>query len=139
MTVLADFLKDTSGKTWIVYPDGEGGMAVSDESTVSQESESWTDPSYTIPTTFAPVYRTLADGDGNTWYMYIGIAGSIVISDTVPTAVAGIWMDPNYGLATQEATTGDEIYMAYQDINETDWYVYPDGEGGYTITTTQPS
>ena len=26
MTILADFLKDSSGHTWRLYPDGEGGF-----------------------------------------------------------------------------------------------------------------
>ena len=139
MTILADFLRDSSGKAWRIYADENGALVVSDVSTASQESESWTDSSYTVPTTFTPIYRTLADSAGNIWYIYPDTNGGIVVDDTEPTAIAGVWVEPDYGLDESEASTGNEIYLALKDVAEKDWYFYPNSDGSYTMTDTEPS
>jgi len=143
MTIVADFLRDSAGKWWKVYPTDHGELAITDVIDYPS-TEVWTQPTYTVPTTYQTTYRTLADSAGTTWYVYMNTDGEVVISTTQPTTVdAGIWYDYVYGYHTNvdetEATTGDEIYDALEDINGTDWFIYPNADGELIITTTEPS
>ena len=147
MTVLADFLRDTTGKIWRIYPNTRRnpvtGQYQSAEllMTDSLWDDAWSDPSYTIPTAQALTYRTLADSAGKTWYIYMNTNGEIVITDTAPTVTTGVWSEPLYGLPVtpNEATTGNEIYLSLVDSAATDWFVYPNADGELVISTTEPT
>ena len=143
MTIVADFLRDSGGTLWKVYPNADGELVVTDVIGYP-DTEAWTQPTYLAPTTYQTTYRTLADSAGTTWYIYINTNGEVVISTTQPTTVdAGIWYDYVYGYHTNtdenEATTGNEIYDALEDVDGTDWYIYPNANGELIITTTEPS
>ena len=142
MTIVADFLRDNSGKTWKVYPNTDGELVITD-AVDYPDTETWTEPSYLAPTTHQITYRTLADSAGTTWYVYVNTDGEIVISIIQPSTVAeGIWYDTLYGYHTntdeQEAATGNEIYDALKDIDGVNWYVYPNANGELIMTTTEP-
>lgn len=140
MTILADYLRDNTGKTHRIYPNADGELVI----TSDYWDESWTNPTYAYGSTYTD-YQTLADSAGNTWYIYLNTEGEyteIVISDTAPSSNAGVWLDPVYETGKQaptEATTGDEIYMALQTSGGADYYVYPNSDGELVITTTEPS
>jgi hypothetical protein len=145
MTILSDFLRDNQGTVVRIYPDASGELLVV---TPNQFDDGWSDASYTIPTE-GYEYRTLADSDGNTWYAYVVRVQAdgethheIQISSAAPTSQpAGIWREPKYGaaLVATAADVGSEIYLAFEDLSGTDWYVYPTNEGELKITTVQPS
>lgn len=145
MIILSDFLRDNYGQVIRIYPSASGELLIS---TPTQLDDSWSEPSYTIPTE-GYEYRTLADSAGNTWYAYVvrieteeEIQHEIRISDVAPTAQSkGVWREPKYGISLVEtaADTGNEIYLAFEDLSGTDWYVYPTVDGELRITTSQPS
>ena len=137
MTILADFLRDTTGKVWRIYPNISGELVIFNS---LWDEEDWSDPSYIIPTTQALTYQTLADSAGNTWYIYVNTDGEIVITDTAPTVTAGVWSEPTYNPVTaDEAATGNEIYLSLVDSAATDWFVYPNADGELIISTTEPT
>ena len=141
MTILADFLRDSQGSVHRIYPIGGGELRI----TTSQLDDGWSDPSYTIPSGGELTYQTLVDSAGTTWYLWPTSIeegeGELWLTTVLPDPIEGTWNEPIYGdkLTPTEATTGNEIYLAMRQLDATDWYVYPDGEGGYTITTTEPS
>lgn len=147
MTILADFLRDNSGNVLRVFPDATGELHITSDQWGS-DSGGWTAPSYTIPVD-GYEYRTLADSAGTTWYVYLvkletedEVHWEMTLSTVAPTAQQdGIWRDPKYGASLVEtgAASGSEIYLAFEDVNGTDWYVYPTEHGEFIITTTQPS
>lgn len=141
MTILADFLRDTTGKVWRIYPNISGELVIFNSLLTPWDEEDWSDPSYTIPTAQALTYRTLADSAGKTWYIYMNTNGEIVITDTAPTVTTGVWSEPLYGLPVtpNEATTGNEIYLSLVDSAATDWFVYPNADGELIISTTEPT
>jgi len=148
MTLLADFLKDSNGKTWRVYPGPDGELRITDvnvESAAEDEfskpiyiATTWGNPSYTIPG-YNVVYWTLKDSAGTTWYVYPNSLGELVITNVEPPMTAGIWMDCDYTSLEATAVVGGEIYTAMKDADLTAWYVYPNSLGELIITTVQPS
>lgn len=147
MTILADFLRDNYGNVIRIYPSVDGELYVSLDQWGSS-SGGWSEPTYVIPTE-GYEYRTLADSDGTTWYVYLvridagdEVHWEITISNTAPTAQpAGMWRGPKYGgvLTETAASVGDEIYLAFRDVNSTSWYVYPNASGELIISTTVPA
>ena len=137
MALLADFLRDSSGEAYRVYPNTGGELVIDTD----LWEDPWTDPTYTIPTEAGMTYQTLADSAGTTWYFYINTDGEGVITTVAPTVTVGTWNDPVYGtkVTPDEATTGDEIYLSLADSDSTEWFVYPNSAGELIITTTEPS
>ena len=148
MTTLADFLRDSAGTLWKIYASGDGEIIVTTGEVTglyngwtqtTYNAATWTEATYSIPTSIKPTVRTLADSAGTTWYMYMDPEGALVLSTTEPSAVPGTWTKYDYGLDETEASTGDEVYLKVDDISGTDWFVYPSVDGEYILTTTEPS
>jgi hypothetical protein len=147
MTILADFMRDNSGNVLRIYPDVLGELHITSDQWGSDDG-AWSSPAYTIPTE-GYEYRTLADSAGTTWYAYLvkveagdDTHWEITLSTTAPTAQPdGVWRDPKYGaeLVETDAVVGSEIYLAFQDVSSTNWYVYPTIDGEFKITTTLPA
>lgn len=138
MTLLADYLRDNTGKTFRIAPNFDGELVIS----ADIWDEEWTAPTYVTGTRYAE-FQTLADSAGTNWYVYVRTDEGypeIVISPTALSMSSGVWDEAKYGtkLTPTEATVGDEIYLAMKDTLGTDYYVYPNAEGELIIATTEP-
>lgn len=143
-------LRDPSGATWYVWPDGVGGVAVS--ATLPGFPHSLV----TLGT--PPAWQQV---DGGPVYVGIDTLGELIVTDTLP-AGAGLRGGPapellaldgwRYRLgadALGELLLRQTVFvgttpplvvevLALRDPGGTTWYIWPDGLGGVTASTALP-